>query len=376
MNENISANSTNINKINSNLKVSADSIDTYLDVDTELEYEFDSNIIVLHTNTINWLIRQDQDSLVLYLFYIACYKRQKINPVKATGTFCSTGLKWGKTKFQRAKNKLIEMELISDIKRRGANGFITGNYIMIKYIDNNKKLKQANLTTDPEIHPVVTPVGGFRDTNTNHSNINTNHSNINTCTLKKLNFSIKKAFGMDKRWFKDTYKNLKERLKSFTVDELCYAFENLLNEPGKWRLNNNGNLSLTWWLENDSRIEDMMNCHLKLDLTNDYVKEADIEKVKDSYSIISRQKNGLFIADSVIIGIIKKHIKGNDKDTQALANANGLIIKKYGKSFADSFITGDVGKKLIKEYNKVGHEKFSNKYGEKISYCLKINMKS
>lgn len=53
------------------------------------------------------------------------------------------------------------------------------------------------------------------------------------------------------------------RRKTFSDEHLIQAFKNLPNEPDKWKLKNNGHRPLSWWLEKDDRIEEMLNLHLK-----------------------------------------------------------------------------------------------------------------
>ena len=53
------------------------------------------------------------------------------------------------------------------------------------------------------------------------------------------------------------------RRKTFTDDQLLSAFSNLKNEHDQWQLKNNGFRPLSWWLEKDDRIEQMLNIHLK-----------------------------------------------------------------------------------------------------------------
>lgn len=55
----------------------------------------------------------------------------------------------------------------------------------------------------------------------------------------------------------------KTRCKTFTDEQLLQAFSNLKNERDQWQLKNNGFRPLSWWLEKDDRIEQMLNIHLK-----------------------------------------------------------------------------------------------------------------
>ena len=55
----------------------------------------------------------------------------------------------------------------------------------------------------------------------------------------------------------------RSRRKKWSAEQLLQAFANLPNEPGQWKIRNNGRRELSWWLEKDSRIEDMLTLHLK-----------------------------------------------------------------------------------------------------------------
>lgn len=55
----------------------------------------------------------------------------------------------------------------------------------------------------------------------------------------------------------------KTRRLNYPARRIAEAFANLLNEPDKWKINNNGQRPLAWWLHSDERIEDMLGCHLK-----------------------------------------------------------------------------------------------------------------
>ena len=58
-------------------------------------------------------------------------------------------------------------------------------------------------------------------------------------------------------------KKWSSRRRTYPARQLAEAFANLLNEPDKWKVRNNGQRPLAWWLHSDERIEDMLGCHLK-----------------------------------------------------------------------------------------------------------------
>lgn len=81
--------------------------------------------------------------------------------------------------------------------------------------------------------------------------------------LERLNEAIVYAFGEKKVWTQKAKDKIKTRLKTFSIDDICAAFRNLVNEPDKWKLENNGQRPLAWWLHSDERILEMQNCHKK-----------------------------------------------------------------------------------------------------------------
>ena len=70
-------------------------------------------------------------------------------------------------------------------------------------------------------------------------------------------------FPSDKRLTAKACQKWGARRRSYSSEKIRQAFSNLVNEPDKWKINNNGHRSLHWWLHSDDRIEDMLNCHLK-----------------------------------------------------------------------------------------------------------------
>lgn len=58
-------------------------------------------------------------------------------------------------------------------------------------------------------------------------------------------------------------KKWKSRRTKYSAGDIKKAFANLVNEPDKWKINNNGGRTLAWWLHSDERIEDMLHCHEK-----------------------------------------------------------------------------------------------------------------
>lgn len=70
-------------------------------------------------------------------------------------------------------------------------------------------------------------------------------------------------FQQEKKHNDKSYRKWKTRRQKFSARQISQSFANLVNEPDRWKIENNGHRPLSWWLHSDERIEDMMNCHLK-----------------------------------------------------------------------------------------------------------------
>ncbi len=69
--------------------------------------------------------------------------------------------------------------------------------------------------------------------------------------------------GREKMFTKKGFKKYEARRKKFDLERLCRAFENLLSEPGHWKITHNAHRPMEWWLKSDEYLEELENCHLK-----------------------------------------------------------------------------------------------------------------
>ena len=123
--------------------------------------DLENEIITVSTETINKLFRYDNgaDLVALYMFYHKQCKIQKTNQSFTVSDFAKKWLRRWDTKFKKAKKKLKELWLIEDIKHRNEKWEIKWWFIKLNYI------KQANLSTGAETHPVGKSTGGWQETN-------------------------------------------------------------------------------------------------------------------------------------------------------------------------------------------------------------------
>ena len=116
------------------------------------EHNFIENeIVILSKQTIDLLLKQKDPSkcMALYVFYYYTAKWQKTNQPKASIEYVSRGLKWNEDTVRKYKKILIELGLISEVKRLNSDSKkVEGWYIKLNYI-----WKQEN-------HPPLLPGGG------------------------------------------------------------------------------------------------------------------------------------------------------------------------------------------------------------------------
>lgn len=71
------------------------------------------------------------DAFTLYCHYMFTARLQETNQVYAKDVYLRQGLDWGKERIQKAKQLLIELELIKEITTRDEHGKFTGLYIRV-----------------------------------------------------------------------------------------------------------------------------------------------------------------------------------------------------------------------------------------------------
>jgi len=124
------------------------------------------------------------DLMAVYSFYCYMAKWQRTNQVYATNSYCMKGLKFGGNRFQRAKNKLIELGLVENIK--------TGNhgkwYILIRYIPKKttitKELGKQNSCNSKNLE--IKELGNQSTNSLSSYNLNSLSSNIKKSKQKKV----------------------------------------------------------------------------------------------------------------------------------------------------------------------------------------------
>lgn len=110
------------------------------------------NLLVVNKSTIDKLFKEDnQNPLVLYLFYYKTAKWQKHNPIKASDDYCKKCLHWGNDKLTATKQKLKELELIETIKRTDEKGKIVGWYVKVNYLVDESRTPETTTPVKPEL---------------------------------------------------------------------------------------------------------------------------------------------------------------------------------------------------------------------------------
>ncbi len=135
--------------------------------------------LVITVETIQMLSKEEKysDLLSLYMAYVEITTWQNNNSIKATREFMMKRLGWGNIKFNNAKAKLTELNLVENIERKDKEGKITGHYVLVKHI--------------------IKPQGGFHHqvdsstTNANDLQESANDSKISSTSAKKSKYSDK-----------------------------------------------------------------------------------------------------------------------------------------------------------------------------------------
>lgn len=155
----------------------------------ELELlDISDELLIINKVTIEKLFKEEnQNPLILYMFYYKTAKWQKHNPIKASDDYCKKCLHWGIDKLQSAKKRLKELQLIESIKRTDDKGKIVGWYVRINYL--------IEKTTIPETTIPVSPQLVSQETNTINNNYINTINNINTNHKKEK----KEKYGTYKR---------------------------------------------------------------------------------------------------------------------------------------------------------------------------------
>lgn len=141
-------------------------------------------LLIVNKTTVERLFQEEnQNPLILYLFYYKTAKWQKINPIKADDTYCKRCLHWGIDKLKATKTRLKEMNLIEIIKKVNEKNIITGWYVKVNYLVDN--------STIPESTIPISPLVDKQETNTINNNNKILNNNINT---RKENIKRKEYF--------------------------------------------------------------------------------------------------------------------------------------------------------------------------------------
>lgn len=146
------------------------------------------DLLIINKITIEKLFKEEnQNALVLYLFYYKTAKWQKCNPIKANDDYCKKCLHWGIDKLQATKKRLKKLKLIEIVKRKGEKGKIQGWFVKVNYL--------VDISTIPKTTIPITPQLDSQETNTNKiTNINTNNNKNNTTTNTIFDFLEENGF--------------------------------------------------------------------------------------------------------------------------------------------------------------------------------------
>lgn len=207
--------------------------------------DISDDLLIINKITIEKLFEEEnQNPLILYLFYYKTAKWQKHNPIKASDEYCKKCLHWGIDKLQNAKQKLKEMDLIESVRRTDEKGRVAGWYIKINYLIDKTTIPETTIPTKPQLVK--------QETNTiNNKYINTNN-NKNTNIMHK--YGTYKRISLTNEEYTRLVKDFGEELVNKKI-ELLDEYLEINNNKNKYK---NFNLVLRKsirenWFENKKK---------------------------------------------------------------------------------------------------------------------------
>lgn len=128
-------------------------IEQYERVDTLHEGSIEDILIGVTKPSMDRLLKMQcpGDCIALYTLYCYIRKWQKNCNVFATSEYVMKALDWGRDRFSRAKNQLVEAQFIEDVKVRTDESKIDGWYVKVRYAMNS---------TLGKFHTTEIPQGG------------------------------------------------------------------------------------------------------------------------------------------------------------------------------------------------------------------------
>jgi hypothetical protein len=187
-------------------------------------FAYDRNVepVVTSKVTLDILLKQENpgDLIALYTFYYYTAKWQDTTKAKATTAYTAKGLQWSEPRVRRSKKKLIELQLVEDVRITDSKtGKVKGYYVQVKFI-----------WTLAEAHPVDLRGSGSceglvnRETNALQTiNLNAlrtkNKKRKEKNTKKKITKSPSKYYKLSKKLSEivQTKKNVKHTTSQLTA---------------------------------------------------------------------------------------------------------------------------------------------------------------
>lgn len=228
-------------------------------------YELENEITVLTNKTVDILLKENPDSLVLYIFYIRTAKRQKTNQAYSTVSFVSKGLGWGVWKVRKNKNILKKFNLIEDIKKiNKETGKVEKWFVKVNYI-----WKSAN-------HPVNSPEGGLATRVENRTQM---------LKVKKEN-----ALSKDNKYIGQAHKNnIKTEHQYYAIDYVAPLLEINLKEAEKEQKGITGQLIKLFKEEGSAnRAKSVVG---KLTESKAFREYGDLRKIKTIFKLVNDKKS-------------------------------------------------------------------------------------
>lgn len=209
--------------------------------------------------TVDRLVQlKELDALVLYMAYASVAFWQKTWQPKASNSFMIKRMGWRKQRFEKAKAKLIELKLIENVVQKDSSGKVRGWYTRIRH------MVETDVATTLENEGGGLARGwenGAKVLLTKNKVLLTKESaiGISEDSFRKINQALRQSERV--RYTGGRKEKLKARLKTFKLDEIITAAQNLADSPFHMGDNEGGRVYATFdfLMRNDEQVDKWLN---------------------------------------------------------------------------------------------------------------------
>lgn len=194
--------------------------------------DISDNLLIVNKATIEKLFSlQNNNIIILYLFYYKTAKWQKTNQIYATDEYTRKCLNWSNNKLVETKRKLKELKLIEIIQNKNDKGQINKWYIKINYYDDQKLSFTTNGKNQQLDYPEVEKFNYKMLINNNKMLINNNNMLNNKKINKKENIVSEDTPSLDPKFkiFWEAYPKKVDKIRAEKIFKKLKVSDELLN---------------------------------------------------------------------------------------------------------------------------------------------------